>query len=322
VPRPKRKPPSKPPGGQQTPPGILELDRFSAASLAQWKTLSEDLDELHRVLYFAIEPERRRLRADLLAACQGSACKPLQFQNWVRLVSYTYSLNPLSAAGSLLNHGGRFNPGAELEEGTLAPSPALYLAENHETAYREKFQLATDEHKDGLSALDLALTPELSYSAVVLHGSLHRVFDATVEANFQPLARVLARIKMPARALQLMKKLRVSANALHMVKTAKQLHDAVLINNWRTLPVQFDLPSASQVLSDLIRAAGYEAILYPSTKGGGNCLAVFPDQLSDGSFVELSVQPPHPETMTRLDAASSEALCGWEILGGSRLKRP
>ncbi|MEW5885751.1 MAG: hypothetical protein AB1735_03485 [Pseudomonadota bacterium] len=80
-------------------------------------------------------------------------------------------------------------PRRRVEEGTLAPTPGLYLAENHETTFRVKFQLACADQKDGLSTLDLALTTGLSYSVVGLHGALQRVFDASLVSNYQLLAR-------------------------------------------------------------------------------------------------------------------------------------
>jgi hypothetical protein len=112
-------PPIKNHGAPGEPRGILELDRFSEASLKQWKTLSGDLDELERTLYYALEPERKRLRPELIAALQQQINEPLELQRWARIATYTHSLNPLSAAGSLLGCGGRFNPGGDLEQGTL-----------------------------------------------------------------------------------------------------------------------------------------------------------------------------------------------------------
>ena len=62
------------------------------------------------------------------------------------------------------------------------------------------------------------------------------------------------------------------------------------------------------------RAAGFEAILYRSTKGSGKCLAVFPDLLASGSFIELSDQPPTAQTHLRLDDNSADELAGWDTL--------
>lgn len=300
--------------GQRRPIGILELDRFSEVSLQQWQTLSEDLNELWRVLYFALEPERRRLRPELLEALKTQHNDIFSFSNWVRVVSYTHSLNPLSSAGSLLGYGGRFNPGIDLERGTLSAWPALYLSDDFETAFREKFQLPSDADISGLRPHELALQPQMSHVTILLQGRLLQVFDATSPERFEPLARVLGKIKMPRRALELRKKLRISSSVLSMVASGKQLYDALLLHNWRVLPVQFDLPAPSQVVAELIRAAGFEAIMYSSTKNKGMCLAVFPDRLMEGSYIELADLPPHAGTLVRLDPDSAEYLAGWEVL--------
>ena len=141
----------------QEPRGILELDRFSEATLSQWSSASQDLDELSDVLHFGIEPERRRLRPELLTALQATPLTTMELSRWTRVVTYQYSLEPLSSAGSLKNIGGRFNAGVELDANTLNPWPALYLAEDYETAFREKFQMPHGELTEGLTPQELAL---------------------------------------------------------------------------------------------------------------------------------------------------------------------
>lgn len=136
----------------------------------------------------------------------------------------------------------------------------------------------------------------------------------TLAASLDPVAAVFRKIKMPARARQLKTKLAIPPSGVDMVQTGKQVHNMVLTHNWRLLPVQFGLPAQSQVLAELIRAAGFEAILYPSTKGPGKCLAVFPDLIDSGSFVELVDSPPDGVIYRRLDADSAPALEGWDAL--------
>ncbi len=92
-------------------------------------------------MYFGVQPEQRRLRSELLAALSLTQPLPFPFSRWTRVVSYQYSIEPLSAAGSLHAYGGRFNPGVDLDPGTLNPWPALYIGEDTETALREKFQM-------------------------------------------------------------------------------------------------------------------------------------------------------------------------------------
>ena len=161
--------------------------------------MSRDLDELEANLYFALEPERRRLRSQLLDALRQQQSKPLPMQGWVRIVDYQYTNMPLSSAGSLTGYGGRFNPGTDLDPGTLMPWPALYLAEDYETAYREKFQIKSSQTIDGLKPEELALQNGRSHSTVLLQGRIDRAFDMTVPRNLDSVAHVLTKIKMPDR---------------------------------------------------------------------------------------------------------------------------
>lgn len=74
--RPKKPQPPAPRGAAAGTPaakGILELDRFTEANLTHWNEVSADLDELNDVLYFNLEPERRRRRPELLKALEGIA---------------------------------------------------------------------------------------------------------------------------------------------------------------------------------------------------------------------------------------------------------
>ena len=293
--------------------GILELDRFNEVSLERWSELSADLDELQDILYFNLEPERRRRRPELLTALRETTPESLQLENWVRIVDYQWTLHPLSAAGSLTSIGGRFNAGTEIDSQIFSPWPSLYLASDHATAYREKFQIDAGQMVEGLSPEELALTPGKSHTTVVLNGNLSRVFPMT-PTTLGPVARILGKIKMPDRAERIKKKLKFNPNDLRMMTTGKQLHDAAALHNWRVLPIQFGLPAPSQILSELIRAADFEAVAYQSSKGGGKCLALFVDRLAPGSFIELSGNPP-AGAIARLDETTAEELAGWTQLG-------
>lgn len=307
-------PPPRTPLGSGTNKGILELDRFTEANLEQWKAVSADLDSLQATLFFSLEPARRNLRPDLIAALQKQPALHFAFTDWVRVVTYQYSDEPLSSAGSLYEYGGRFNAGIDLDANTLNPWPALYLAENYATAYREKFQLAHDGRVDGLDANELSLKQGDSHATVILCGQVTRIFDMTKAAHLDDVAKVLARITMPAEAKAYMKRLRIPNNAMYMLRTGKQLHDAVVEKNWRVLPAQFGLPAQSHVMAELVRAAGFEGILYQSTKGNGKCLAIFPEALDGGSFIELRDPAPSSVQYPRLNSDSAPRLSGWHTL--------
>ena len=299
----------------EAPPlGILELDRFTTQDLQKWEQASANLDQLWDSLYFGVEPERRKLRHQLIEAIKGVGHTALQLDHWVRIVTYQYSLEPLTCAGSLQALGGRFNAGYELDANTMRPWPALYIAQNRETAFREKFQLASGEDVDGLTPQDLSLEGTVSHTTVFVNGQLNRVFDMTAFTSLISVAKVLSKIKLPSDVAALARKLKFDRNTFLMVKTGQQLFNAAVKQNWRVLPTQFGLPAPSQILAQLIRNAGYEAILYPSSKGSGKCLAVFPTNLGDSSFVQLADLAPAEKTTTRLDQGTATALEGWDAV--------
>ncbi|HEV2679398.1 MAG TPA: RES domain-containing protein [Rhodanobacter sp.] len=296
-------------------PGLLELDRFSEADLDRWNSLSQDLDELHAILYSGIEPQRQRHHAELIAALRSVPCTPMDFTGWVRMVPWRYADTPLSSAGSLKNFGGRFNLGADVDNAIRSPWPALYVASNQETAYREKFGLAKDDCVDGLSAEELVLTTGGSYSAVRLDGHLELVFDLALVTALDPVCKVLRKITQPAEAGRLQKRLQIPGASAIMIRTAARLIKEALAANWRVMPAQFGIPAVSQILAGLIIDAGYEAIRYPSTKSDGECVAIFPHRLaSDASYVVVADDAPASTRHTRLDLSVAEDLCGWEVL--------
>ena len=107
-----------PNGGVRAEPpalGILELERFSTQDLKKWEQASASLNELSDQLYFGVESKRRKFRHQLIEAIQGVGHIALPIDNWVRMVTYQYSLEPLTCAGSLQALGGRFNAGCELD---------------------------------------------------------------------------------------------------------------------------------------------------------------------------------------------------------------
>lgn len=302
------------------PKGILELDRFSNADLVRWQKLSNDLDELNASLYFGVEPVRRRLRSKLLETLKQVGGIPVDIKNWARTVTYQYSLQPLSCAGSLQYIGGRFNAGFELDDNPLSPWPALYLAENFETAYREKFQLASGDLTEGLKPHELALEDGVAHSTVFFNGRIENIFDMSTFVSLNSVGKIFRAVKIPREAVEMAKELKFGSNSKVMVQNGQHLHTAIIKLNWRIWPVQFGLPSPSQSMAELIKAAGYEGILYPSSKGPGKCLALFPENFTDLSHVDLIGPAPCSSTIIRLDAASAGSLEGWESIPRNRRK--
>jgi hypothetical protein len=289
-----------------SPPSLYELDAFTLADVERWRKQSERFDELHQELHHGLEAQRVRQRTPLLEALRSNATAPLELTGWHRLIEYQYCLTPLSAYGSTIRYGGRFNIGAEIASGAFSSFPALYLAEDLGTAFREFYQIDTASVVRGLSQEELALKRPGSFLSAEIHGHLDLVFDMGNVAALRAFSALIATFAIPPAVPRLARELRLPNRPL--IRSATQLQRTALAKNWRAWPVQFDVPANSQVLGRLLCDAGFEAILYPSAKNGRRCLAVFPTNLrNSASFVALTGSYPHQVKVSRLDATSASA---------------
>jgi hypothetical protein len=184
-----QRPPQK---GESDLPALTELERFSQASLHQWLAAKTNLDSLQRALYFELEPLRQINEARLLDALLSQALSSFSFDGWSRIVDYRYGLEPLSVAGSVKGEGGRFNIGSELSPAAFTAFPALYIAEDYETAFRERFAGPPAALPGALSAQDLALRSPSSFTQVRLRGVVENLIDVgnleTLRSSFGVLA--------------------------------------------------------------------------------------------------------------------------------------
>ncbi len=286
-------------------PSLLELERFDSSSFQQWTAAGRALDALYSSLYFELEPLRQRDGQVLLDALRRAAIQGFEFQEWCRLVDYRCSLTPLSMVGSTNGIGGRFNIGKQIGPGTITPFPSLYLGENYETAFRERFAFSASTSKSGLSATDFALRSEASFSQVRLRGALDYVVDVGDLAALQRFVDVIRKYKTPRSAVTLSRRLAMKSPPM-MIRSAMGLQRQLLHPNWRAMPNQFSIPSNSQIFGRLISAAGIHGILYPSVRNSDKrCLAVFPQNWKGTtSFVELMDTAPAPTVLARLDGGA------------------
>ena len=69
------------------------------------------------------------------------------------------------------------------------------------------------------------------------------------------------------------------------MRTARDVYKRLLAppKEWRTEPQLFGIPAPNQIFSRYARGAGFEGVLYPSQQGGTLCLAVYPENLRNGS---------------------------------------
>jgi hypothetical protein len=300
-------PPSRPRrtlGGESDPPSLVELERFTQQSLHKWLEASQGIDALHRLLFFDLESLRQRDGQKLLDAIRAGARPGFLFDDWSRIVDYRYSLTPLSSAGSVKDLGGRFNIGEALSPGSFSPFPALYVADQYTTAFREKFGIDPTSSVDGLGAADLALRTPSSFTQVRVRGRLDLVIDVEDTAALRPLVEVIKQFPMPKAATSLARRLNLKPPTL--VRSATTLQRHLLHPNWRITPAQFGIPSNSQIFGRLVAAAGVHGIAYPSSRTNkGRCLALFAQNWRDsGSFIAIDDDPPKGASPTLLTGST------------------
>lgn len=280
-----------------------ELERISHKELKSYQKRLTDLNTYLREHYQYFAEQRKNVFDSLKDAIRGN-CDAYQFKYYQRTTSFKYSLNPLSARGSVQSEGGRFNIG------NISPNlpkfPALYLAKDKETAIKEAYQIGTMGNNQGLSNKDLALMNENSLCIIAVNGSLEQVLDLNDKDNLKNFFEVIKHIKLPKALLNKAKKLNV--NPYPEIKSLMELYNTIFEENYKIHSSLFDLPSNSQILGHIAFEAGIHAIKYPSKFTGKNCLAIYPEnfEFSD-SYVQLNldeVPPSMPGTDRRMDKES------------------
>lgn len=205
--------------------------------------------------------------------------------------------------GAVLGGGGRFNIGSDLDVDLFAPFPALYIASDYDTAYAECFGLADSDTT--LALHELALRRSSSFSSVALNGELLALFDLRDVASIKGFAHIISSFRMNKELRQLARELGMKGPLL--VTSARALHSD-LLGNWQGMPSQYGLPANSQIFARFLKQAGFEGVIYPSTKGTGDCIALFLEQFEDSdSWIELADDSP-PGAITRLDSSTAREL--------------
>ena len=253
-------------------------------------------------LHYSLEAQRKLVRGDLYRALQDAALQdPFEFQRWIRICTYKYSHQPLNAYGSTIGAGGRFNYGDAMDNIDSIAFPALYIAENQTVAHREYYG-SPPSKKPSLSAEEFALTPKKSTSTVLLSGLVHNVLDITRPTKLASFVNLLADVTIAKELSELAKKAGLTPREI--ILTTESLALSLYEENWRGWPRQHGIPANCQLFGKLAWEAGFDAILYRSTKGGGRCLAVYPLNLEKSeSRIWLHDTPP-PNVVGILDATN------------------
>ena len=210
--------------------------------------------------------------------------------NWIRVVDYKYSLAPLSSVGSIKGVGGRFNVGRDVNASQFPTFPALYIGQDGETALREKFSIK-QEGRGGLSREELALTSAGSHSSVTISGNIENIFNLAKGRNLDPIVQIISKFKIPREVIDLGNSI---GETTSLIRTRARLVQSLMKENWREEPSQFSVPANSQIFGRLVRDAGFDGIIYPSTKSSKRCLAIFPENLAN-SASHLEISGPYPE---------------------------
>jgi RES domain len=286
--------------GASSSPEVLLVEQFTLDAVRNAKNYAREIARYQWDYYAALAQQRAEKSDEIRKALVGAAEGPFRFKGWQRIVDYQYSLHPLSTNGSVLTDpGGRFNVG-DIDRTRFSPFPALYLASDQPTAIVEKFGPAGDD--SGLSNLDFALRLGPSFSCVSVSGTLDTVINLQHPERLQALVDVIRKFKLPA-------DLAARSSALNLqypriVGTVEELVAVVTMPEWRNEPMLADIPAAPQVFGQLVWMAGIEGVLFPSSKNGQTCLAVFPENLSASSYAELDHKAPAGVTALRLDGTN------------------
>ena len=283
------------------------LDECTLKDIRLWQQRHDAIMAYYWEHYSHFTHQRSLIMDDLKQSLIEN-CKPLEFENWQRVVDYQYSLHPLSAKGSILNpFGGRFNIG-DIDPTKYTIFAGLYLAENREIAYKEKYDLFKSAPTDGLSAEELQLTSVSSTTIVNVNGKINSVLRID-KLTLKKFFNLIKKIKLSRHLIKEANRLNIPV--LFHVKTENNLIRSLLYPNWKEYPMILNIPSNSQVLGHLCFTAGIEAVLYPSKMNAKkNCLVVFPSNFNNSnSYVEIQGGIPHELIHRRLDSTNFNLLC-------------
>jgi hypothetical protein len=113
---------------------------------------------------------------------------------------------------------------------------------------------------------------------------------------------VLSKFRLSKRVRDVEKKL--GAHPLKLVTSAHELFDTVMTESWREFPTLVNTPSNSQLLGHLLTLAGFEGVVYASTRTGKKNLALFTRQFKNSTSIVRAVSPPATATQCVLSAST------------------
>jgi len=278
------------------------LDTFTERDLERWSDRAEDAQVYSDRVYFDLERQRAKHHDELCDALRAASPTEVDVSNWARVTDYRWSLAPLSPAGSLKGIGGRFNIGEDLDRARNQEFPALYIAADVDTAYREFFGGPPETQKSGLQLQEFALRRKSSFATFTLSGRVENVFDLQDSKGLRDFVTVIKRFDLSREIWRFARGIGVRPRTL--VRTTKELLLRALAapDKWRAEPQLFGIPAANQIFGRFVRDAGFDGILYPSQQGGTRCLAVFPENINvSSSRIQVTGDAPSGASCLTMD---------------------
>ena len=278
------------------------LDSFTHHELNEWLNRGDEVQSISDRVYFDLERQRAAKYDDLCSSLRGYPGTSIDVSGWTRVVDWRWSLSPLSGAGSLKGIGGRFNIGEDLDRARGQAFRALYIAQDIETAYSERFGGALSS-KGRLSLGEFALRTESSFTTFLLSGQVEQVLDLRTATAIEAFTSIIKEFDLAPATKAANRRARVQSR--FAITTAAALRKMLLQppSHWRLEPQAFGIPATCQIFGRFARDAGFEGILFPSQAGPGHNLALYPDNFQ-GSTSKIAVigEVPDGATHTILDA--------------------
>ncbi len=147
-------------------------------------------------MYFDLERQRAASHEELCDALRSAGSVDIQVDGWARVCDYRWSLTPLSPAGSLKEIGGRFNIGSDLDRARGQQFPALYIAEDVDTACAEFFGGVPESITGPLQIQEFALRRKTSFTTFTLRGRVENVLDLRTSSSLRDFAKIIAALQV------------------------------------------------------------------------------------------------------------------------------
>lgn len=247
----------------------------------------EGLENFFTAYFKHYETEREKRLDDIKDSIFNNATTEID-TILTRIVDNAYNDDPLCTYGSITDDGQRFNIGMSLRP--YNEFHCLYVAENYETAFEEKFRYVLNSQHGTLSSSEMSLRRVDDFTSFSLNVGVTKCIDICNQNTLKDFAQIMSEIKMDPGILNWGKS--VGIDRLTSVQTIGELYRTLLDKEFLRLPSNFNLPSNSQWFGYFAKIAGVQAIKYPSVrKTGAYNLAVFPDNFEGtASIIKLNSQ--------------------------------